>query len=329
MEIVLTNRPFLVVTLPPEILAAPSPPPPRAPPPRPPPSPLPPPQVPPSPPPQLCRPIYGRGDCSERDGCGAHAGRGECYDGQCSCFQGYGGANCSGVISCHRWHAAVSAWSQEGLVTSPPPSGAPDGWLYCRASADSVALPLGTEYAGLLIDGNFSALTLPSKPGVAPTPVEVLLEALRHPLLAAIVAIVAADVLLVLLVSSRPRRRAWRASRKRRLEGNRVTPTREAREAEEQELAEAAEAAKTAEAAEAAEATAVAGAAEAAVAAEAAEAAEAAKARVVALAEAEAAVKAEAEAKELAEAKRAEKKASSAMVVLHQETGTIQERISD
>ena len=64
MEIVLTNRPFLVVVLPPEILPAPSPPPPRAPPPRPPPSPLPPPQVLPSPPPQLCRPIYGRGDCS-------------------------------------------------------------------------------------------------------------------------------------------------------------------------------------------------------------------------------------------------------------------------
>ena len=155
MEIVLTNRP-LVVTLPPEIVLAPSPPPPRVPPPSPPPSPLPPPQAPPSPPPLLCRPIYGRGDCSERDGCGAHAGRGECDDGLCRCFQGYGGANCSGVISCHRWHAAISAWSQEGLVTSPPPSGTPDGWLYCRASADGAALPLGTEYAGLLIDGSLS-----------------------------------------------------------------------------------------------------------------------------------------------------------------------------
>ena len=126
---------------------------------------------------------------------------------------------------------------------------------------------------------------------------QVLLEALRHPLLASIIAIVAADVLLVLLVSSRPRRRAWHASRKRRLEGNRVTPTGAAREAEERELAEAAEAA------------------------------EAADARVVALAESEAAVKAEAEAVERAQAKLAAEKASAAMVALHQDTETIQERI--
>ena len=151
----------LVVTLPPEIVPAPSPPPPRAPPPRPPPSPPPPPQAPPLPPPLLCRPIYGRGDCSERDGCGAHAGRGACVDGLCRCFQGYGGDNCSSVISCHRWDAAVSAWSQEGLVTSPPPSGAPDGWLYCRANADGAALPLGTEYAGLLVDGSPSQIVQP------------------------------------------------------------------------------------------------------------------------------------------------------------------------
>ena len=151
----------LVVTLPPEIVPAPSPPPQSAPPPRPPPSPPPPPQAPPLPPPLLCRPIYGRGDCSERDGCGAHAGRGACADGLCRCFQGYGGDNCSRVISCHRWDAAASAWSQEGLVTSPPPSGAPDGWLYCRASADGAALPLGTEYAGLLVDGSPSETVQP------------------------------------------------------------------------------------------------------------------------------------------------------------------------
>ena len=75
-----------------------------------------------------CKLVYGRGDCSELHFC---YGRGNCSGvGLCDCYTGYSGVDCSIEVKCQYWDHGNSAWSSEGCVQAPPPSG-PDGLLHC------------------------------------------------------------------------------------------------------------------------------------------------------------------------------------------------------
>ena len=91
--------------------------------------------------------MHGAGDCSESGLCSGH---GTCVDGLCKCNVGWAGNNCTTELLCSYWDEENQMWSSQGLSISPPPSGAPDGFLYCNSShltdfGGIVRIPLSAE----------------------------------------------------------------------------------------------------------------------------------------------------------------------------------------
>lgn len=91
--------------------------------------------------------MHGAGDCSESGLCSGH---GTCVDGLCKCNVGWAGNNCTTELLCSYWDEENQMWSSQGLSISPPPSGAPDGFLHCNSShltdfGGIVRIPLSAE----------------------------------------------------------------------------------------------------------------------------------------------------------------------------------------
>ena len=178
---------------------APSPPPPSPPPPTIPPLPPAIPSPPMSPPPFICYPIYGVGDCSEYNYCGASEGRGECDGGQCRCALGFGGLNCSYAARCRFWDAALGIWSAEGMETTETS----DGFLHCRTSRLA-----STEYAGVWEVVAFAHAPQPPPPPMASPPSVLVFQ---NPIFMALLLITVFDVLGLLVAINRTRPRRPRA----------------------------------------------------------------------------------------------------------------------
>lgn len=91
--------------------------------------------------------MHGAGDCSESGLCSGH---GTCVDGLCKCNVGWAGNNCTTELLCSYWDEENQMWSSQGLSISPPPGGAPDGFLHCNSShltdfGGIVRIPLSAE----------------------------------------------------------------------------------------------------------------------------------------------------------------------------------------
>ena len=114
-------RAFSPPGLPPDLPPPPSFPPPSNPPQTP----------PPSPPPVHCSLLYGVGDCSEYNFCSR---QGTCNAGLCDCDVGFTGLSCDILVECKYWDNALGDWNTDGCVSSPPPTGRPDGYLYCNCT---------------------------------------------------------------------------------------------------------------------------------------------------------------------------------------------------
>ena len=90
--------------------------------------------------------MYGKGDCSEWNFCSEH---GTCVDGLCECDTQWTGANCDVFVECRYWDKTYQTWSTEGCISSPPPTGRPDGFLYCNCTHltefGGIEIPLSAE----------------------------------------------------------------------------------------------------------------------------------------------------------------------------------------
>ena len=87
---------------------------------------------------------YKEGDCRDFNFCSRH---GVCVHGLCECDTGYFENDCSREVSCQYWDQ--TEWSTAGCEASPPPSGAPDGFLHCNCSHltdfGAISIPLSAE----------------------------------------------------------------------------------------------------------------------------------------------------------------------------------------
>jgi hypothetical protein len=145
--------------------------------------------------------VYGNGDCSEFDFCGAREGRGGCLKGRCVCASGYGGKSCELEAQCHFWDEAQARWSAEGMRTLPPEGTAlaegaargSGGYIRCIASV----LPDSTTQFAALWAPALPPLTPPSPPpvnGTLPVDALTLLPMEANPVFLSIMVILLLDI---------------------------------------------------------------------------------------------------------------------------------------